>query len=153
MRQFGEGSCQVQALDHLAERSADLGNGPAAGGEQGEVLSPAAAALRRRIADARSDEAFRFEPIESDIDGADRELSPGTCLDFAPDGRAIGICAEPDEREQDDLFKLADSEPRSDLGDMFHIMKHIRRGGAEKGWPAFAKQSLRSWLRRGATIA
>ena len=139
MRQRVAASCEIQALDHQAEGSAHLRNGPAAVCEQREVFLPATATLRRWVADSRLYEALGFEAIEGDIDGADREIPAGTSLDFPANGRHRGIGAHPNEGEQDYLFKLADGEPRADLGDMFHIMKHIRRRGAGEGWPAFAK--------------
>jgi hypothetical protein len=56
---------------------------------------PLAAALWRRLADARFGEAFLFEPIERGVDSAHRDAAPAASFDFTANGGAVGVGAQP----------------------------------------------------------
>ena len=78
-----------------------------------------AAALRRRIADARPHEALLFEPLERGVHGADRDAASALLLDFGGHARAVGIGAEAKQGQHHDLFEFAEHG----------------RGSARHGWP------------------
>ncbi len=49
-----------------------------------------------------------LQPVESTIERADGNSPFSTLLDLMPNGNAIGVVTQPDHRQQDDLFKLAE---------------------------------------------
>ena len=67
-----------------------------------------AAALRRRIADARVHEALLLEPVERGVDGADRDIAPAARFDFAAHRGAVGVGPEAHQRQQHHLLELAE---------------------------------------------
>ena len=75
-------------------------------GGQREVALGATAALRRRIAEPRAHEALVFETFEGGIDGARRRITASATDDFVPDWHSVGVVAQPQHGEHDDLFEL-----------------------------------------------
>jgi hypothetical protein len=71
------------------------------------MLAASAAALRRRLANARSHKALYFQAVERDVHSADRQIPSGSRFNFAPDRRAVRVRTQPDQRQQHELFELA----------------------------------------------
>src|SRR5262245_9277431 len=69
-----------------------------------EVASRAAAALRSRAADPRSEQTALLEPVERRVDRARRDGSPSTFQDLRANSRSVTVPAEPEERQQQHLF-------------------------------------------------
>src|SRR2546429_5903022 len=75
-------------------------------GDAEESFRPPAP-FRRGIPRARLHVAFCFQPIESGIDGADRNFSLRANLDLAPNGDAVGLVIQTQNREKPDVFEFA----------------------------------------------
>ena len=73
-----------------------------------DVLAAATTTFWCRFADARPDVALGLEAVERHVDRADGQIAAGPCFDFAPDRGAVGIGPQAHQREQDQLFELAD---------------------------------------------
>ena len=73
-----------------------------------EAARPAAAALRRRVALVRADESLLLEPRQGLVDGAEREVALREADDLFVDGNAVRGIADAEDREEDDLFELAE---------------------------------------------
>src|SRR5262245_58687644 len=72
-----------------------------------EMPSRAAAALGRGLADVGPQQASRFQPIQRRIDRARRDRPAGALEDLGANRRAVGLAAEPENREYQQLFELA----------------------------------------------
>jgi len=75
-------------------------------GDAEESFRPPAP-FRRGIPRARLHVAFCFQPIESGIDGADRNFSLRANLDLAANGDAVGLVIQTQNREKHDVFEFA----------------------------------------------
>ena len=96
--------------------------------------SPAAAALACGHADIGRHHPLLLEACEGDVDASDRHVALRALLDFAPDPGAVGAIAQPDERQEDELFEL--TEGRSEVVFiMYHMNTYIRRKRARSGLP------------------
>ena len=73
---------------------------------------PASSALRRRLPDPRPDEPLLLEAFERRVDRADRDFASGVLLDFPPHGGAVGVGPQPHQRQQNQLFELAERDRR-----------------------------------------
>jgi hypothetical protein len=79
-----------------------------AGREELEVPLALPASLRRRGADAGSDEPLALEAIEGRIDGADRRRASAAALDLGADRGAVAVTPEAQQRQQDEPLEFAD---------------------------------------------
>ena len=61
-----------------------------------------------RLADVRCDESFVLEPRECFVDGAEGQIASGASLDFVVDGNAVGVLADAQNCEEDDLFEFTE---------------------------------------------
>ena len=66
------------------------------------------AALRVRFSQGRSDQTPPLEAVEGRVDRAWGHDPPGAALDFGANRHAVGVLAEPDQREQQELFERAE---------------------------------------------
>jgi hypothetical protein len=67
-----------------------------------------AAALRRRLAETRPREAFVFETIERGMDSGHGDGAVALRFDFERHGRAVGVPAEAQQREEDKLLEFTE---------------------------------------------
>jgi hypothetical protein len=67
----------------------------------------AAAALRRRVAQARGNEALVLQAVERGVECPGRRLAAGPFADFLADGDAVCVVAETQNRQQHHLFEFA----------------------------------------------
>ena len=81
-------------------------------GRDFEVPLPLAAALRRRIADARLDQALLLEALERGVHRAHGHAAAAALLDLGAHRRAIGVGAEAQQRQHHDLLELAEDGRR-----------------------------------------
>ena len=97
------------AMPSAMRRSAACASRSAAGAarREGHVLLGASAADGLRIAEARLHEALLLEAAQRAVDGAER--CPATCAfgQRVPNRDAVGVVAEPGERQQNQLLELA----------------------------------------------
>ena len=81
---------------------------PSARGKDAVVALGFAAALRRRLAEPRLHQAAPLEPRQRRVDGADRDFASGVLGQLAPDRHAVGVVAEPQDREQEKVFEASE---------------------------------------------
>ena len=89
------------------------------------VAAPPPASLATGFPHVRLDPSLLLHPLERDIDDADGQVAPDPLLDVATHLRPPRAIAEPEEREQDDLFELAEQR-RIVILNMFHDVKYMR---------------------------
>ena len=65
-----------------------------------------------RVPDARPQAAFRFQPLERRVERPARHLAAGLGLDLLEDGDRVRLVAEPQDRQQNNLFELAEVDVR-----------------------------------------
>ena len=73
-----------------------------------EVALRPPAALRCRIAEGRRHVAFLLETIERPIQGADGQRAAGAGFDLEANGHTVGVVAQPQNGEEDDLLELTE---------------------------------------------
>ena len=98
----------LEPVGHVAQRS--IGRLQCLHARRRDFVVPLAlaAALRRRVADPRLDEALLFEAIERGVDGADRHAAPAAPFNLAAHGGAVGVGAEPQQGQHHHLLELAE---------------------------------------------
>ena len=92
-------------VPQAVERPLGLPQDLAAGGGHFEIPARAAAAPRFRIAQARADQTLGFEPAQREIDRGAEDRAARVSAEFLDDRDAIGVGAEADQREQDEVFE------------------------------------------------
>ena len=117
---------RFETFPHCGERFAAGAQGSQAERLDLEVALRSSAALRRGIAERRRDVAFVLEPIERSVQRADRQRASRSPLDVEPDRHAVGLVAEAQDGQQDDLFELAEMLA---AGHMFCIIELYGGGG------------------------
>ena len=73
-----------------------------------EMALALAAALRRRIADARFHQPFLLEPLERGVNGADRHAAAAALFDLAAHRGAVRVGAKAQQREHHHLFEFTE---------------------------------------------
>jgi hypothetical protein len=72
-----------------------------------DVPFRAAASLRGGIAHSGREEAFGFETFQGGVEGARRNSASRAFHELGANGDAVGVVAQPQNRQKNELFKLA----------------------------------------------
>ena len=83
-------------------------------------------ALRRGLTYPRPYVAFAFQAFERRVHGTDCDLAPRPRFDLASDSCAVGIAAQPHERQENELLEFA--ERRNHKTHIVHNVDYISRG-------------------------
>lgn len=77
-------------------------------GRNAEESLRSSTTLGSRIAEMGLDVSLRFKTIERGIDGADGYVTSNARFNFLAHSDAIGLIAETQKRQNDDVFKLSE---------------------------------------------
>src|SRR5581483_4886177 len=77
-----------------------------------------------RFAELGSDQSLRGQPVQSGVNGADRNVASGAFGNFQADLHSVGIAAETKHGKQDNVLEFAE---KNFLRHDFYIVEEIRR--------------------------
>ena len=77
------------------------------GGGNLEITARAAAAAGFGIPQPRAHQSLSFEPAKGEIHGRPEHRASRMTFELVDDRHAVGVGAEADEREQDEVFETA----------------------------------------------
>lgn len=93
----------------------------------------AATALWGRLAETGFDVSFCLQPVESGIDGANRNFAASARLDFLAHRNSVGIVMEPHEPQNDYIFETAEMIPIHYIYNS-ELISFVNMDGPPRGW-------------------
>ena len=99
---------QVEAFEQAAVGGLRAGEGVAAFAGDGDEALGAAAALGRGAAVAEGDQALVLHAVQRGVERAGGGVAAGAGGDLGEDGDAVGLVAETQDGEEDDLLEFAE---------------------------------------------
>src|SRR5687768_6840205 len=98
----------LEAFGHHRERVIGVTKRRDASRPQRIELAAPPAALRRRVAHPRAQQALPLEAVERGVDRINRYVAPRPLMDFPADRSAVGVVLEPQHAEEDELLEIAE---------------------------------------------
>lgn len=95
-------------MEHALVGALGVDEGGAAGFGEGEEAFGATSSLRGGVAEFGADNAFLLHAVEGGVEGSRSGFATGAEGDLGADGNPVGVVAETQDGEEDDLFELAE---------------------------------------------